>query len=47
MIALEYLDDDYRDPEFLKKYGTSTLVVKLEKGEHKTLSLKVAPVTRD
>lgn len=47
VIAVEYLDDDYRDPEFRKKYENSSVVVKLEKGEHKTVSLKVAPVTEN
>jgi protocatechuate 3,4-dioxygenase beta subunit len=47
VIAVEYLDDDYRDPEFLKKYENSSVVVKLEKGEHKAVSLKVAPAPGD
>jgi protocatechuate 3,4-dioxygenase beta subunit len=47
VVAVEYLDDDYRDPEFLKKYENSSVVLKFEKGEHKTVSLKVALVTGD
>jgi|HubBroStandDraft_3_1064219.scaffolds.fasta_scaffold08454_3 protocatechuate 3,4-dioxygenase beta subunit len=47
VIAVEYLEDDYRDPELLKKYLGSGLAVRLEKGDHKAISLKVASVTGD
>jgi protocatechuate 3,4-dioxygenase beta subunit len=47
VIAVEYLEDDYRDPEFLKKYQGSGVAVRLEKGEHKAISLKVASATGD
>lgn len=47
LIAVEYLDDDYRDPEFLKKYESSCAVVRLQKGENKSISLKAALATGD
>jgi hypothetical protein len=43
---LNILNDDYRDPEFAKKYERSR-VVKLEKGEHNAMSLKVASGSGD
>lgn len=42
LIAVEYLDEDYRDPEFLKQYQNSSLTIQLEKGERKTTTLKEA-----
>ena len=44
---LNILNDDYRDPEFAKKYESSRVVVKLEKGEHNAMSLKVASGSGD
>jgi hypothetical protein len=47
VIAVEYLDDDYRDPEFLKKNEASSLAVRLEKGDRKVISLKVVAAAGD
>ena len=47
MIALEYLEGDYRDPEFFNQYGNSSQSVRVDKGEHKTIALKVAKAAGD
>jgi hypothetical protein len=41
VIALEDPEEDYRDPEFLKKSESSSQAVRMEKGEHRAVSLKV------
>ncbi|HSY93615.1 MAG TPA: carboxypeptidase-like regulatory domain-containing protein [Candidatus Binatus sp.] len=47
LIALEYLEGDYRDPEFFNQYGNSSQSVRVDKGEHKTIALKVAKAAGD
>ena len=41
VIALEDLEDDYRDPEFLKSHEGIGQTIHLEEGEHKSISLRL------
>ena len=43
MLAWEDLEDNYRDPEFLKSYEGSGQGVRLDEGERKSISVKVIP----
>jgi hypothetical protein len=47
VIAVEGLEQDYRDLEFLAEYASSGLPVRLEKGEHKAISLKALNESAD
>jgi hypothetical protein len=47
LIALENRDEDYRAPEFLKKFEDSFSHVSVENGGHKTMSLKIATAPGD
>lgn len=40
-LAFEELDDDYRDPDFLQPFEDKAVRVRVDKGEHKPLALKV------
>ena len=43
VMALEDLEDDYRDPEFLKSHQGIGQDIHLDEGEHKSISLRLAP----
>lgn len=47
LIALENREEDYRVPEFLKKYRDSLFHVNMEKGNRKTMQLKIATTPGD
>lgn len=41
LVAIQDLDEDYKDPEFLQKYGGADQTIRLSQGEEKNVSLKV------
>lgn len=43
-LAFDELDEDYRDPEVLKPYEDRAITVRVEKGEHKGLVLKLIAI---
>lgn len=46
VMALEDLDDDFRDPEFLKSHEGIGQTIHLDEGEHKSISLQLlSPAT--
>jgi hypothetical protein len=47
VLAWEDLQDDIRDPEFLKSVEASGQHVRLEEGERKTVQVKVMPEPKD
>jgi protocatechuate 3,4-dioxygenase beta subunit len=48
LLAWEAMDgDDYFDPEYLKKYESGGTPIRVEKGGHNNLSLKVIPAASD
>lgn len=47
VMALEDLEDDYRDPEFLKSHEGIGQTIHLDEGEHKSISLRLALPAND
>jgi protocatechuate 3,4-dioxygenase beta subunit len=48
LFTWETLDgDDYLDPEYLKKYAGPETAVRMERGAHQNVALKVIPAASD
>jgi hypothetical protein len=47
ILAWEKLEDDYRDPEFLKSNEAHGQIIRLDEGDRKSISLKVIPASSD
>jgi hypothetical protein len=47
VMALEDLDDDFRDPEFLKSHEGIGQTIHLDEGEHKSISLQLLSPAND
>ena len=47
VMALEDLDDDFRDPEFMKAHEGLGQTIRLDEGEHKSISLQLLSPAND
>ena len=47
VLAFEELQEDIRQPEFVKTYGTKGEKVELKEGTRKSVTAKIIPVETD